>query len=169
VARRHDALVPLSHDHRNALALAFRLQHPAPPGRVTPTTPASTPDSRAAETVGFFREHLIRHFAIEEQLLFPALCAAYPPGTPEHTLIVELVAEHRKLEELCGTIEMASGSDRLPAALTAFADVLERHIRREERGLFAHFPGALARDVVTALQAEIHSRRPPDTSGTCQV
>jgi hemerythrin-like domain-containing protein len=169
MARRHDALIPLSHDHRNALALAFRLQHPAPPGPVTPTTPASTPDSCAAETVGFFREHLVGHFAIEEQLLFPALRAVYPPGTAEHTLIAELVAEHRQLEELRGAIEKAHGSDRLPAALTAFADLLERHIRREERGLFAHFPGALSRDVVTALQAEIHTRRSPDTPSTCKV
>ena len=80
-------------------------------------------------------------------------------GTAEHTLIAELVAEHRQLEELRGTIERARGSDRMPAALTAFADLLERHIRREERGLFAHFPGALSREVVTALHAEIHTRR----------
>jgi hypothetical protein len=166
MARRHDALLPLSHDHREALALAFRLQHPAPPGPVTPTTPASTPDARAAGTVRFFREHLVRHFAIEEQVLFPALRAVNAPGTAEHTLIVELVAEHRKLEDLRRTIEKASGSDRLPAALTAFADLLEHHVRREERGLFAHFPGALSRAVVIALQAEIHSRRSP---GTCEV
>ena len=159
MARRHDALIPLSHDHRAALALAFRLHHPAPPGPVTPTTPASTPESRAAETVEFFRAHLVSHFAIEEQVLFSALRAAYPAGTAEHTLIAELVVEHRILEELRGTIEQAAGSDRLPVALTAFADVLERHIRREERGLFAHLPVEHAPDVVTALQAEIHTRR----------
>jgi len=169
MARRHDALVPLSHDHRKALALTFRLQHPAPPGPVTPTTPASTPDSRADETVGFFREHLVRHFAIEEEVLFPALRAVYAPGTAEHTLIAELVAEHRKLEELYGTIEKARSSDRLPAALEAFADLLKQHIRREERSLFAHFPGVLSRGVVTALQAEIHTRRPPDRPGACEV
>ncbi len=167
MARRHDALIPLSHDHRDALALAFRLQHPAPPGPVTPTTPASTLDSRTAETIVFFREHLDPHFAIEEELLFPALRAVSPAGTAEYTLIAELIVEHRQLEQLRDTIEHASGSDRLPAILTAFADVLERHIRREERGLFAHFPGALSRDVVAALQAAIHARRPPDTPGTC--
>ncbi len=155
MARRHEALVPLSHDHRDALALAFRLQHPAPPGPVTPTTPASTPESRAAETVGFFRAHLVRHFAIEEELLFPALRTVYAPGTAEHALLEQLVGEHRQLEELREAIEKALGSNRLPAALTAFADLLEHHIRREERGLFAHFPGALSRDVIAALQAEI--------------
>ena len=40
--RRHASLVPLSHDHRDALGLAFRLRHPAPPGPVTPMTPAGT-------------------------------------------------------------------------------------------------------------------------------
>ena len=38
-----DAPIPLSHDDRKALALAFRLQHPAPAGSVTPTAPASSP------------------------------------------------------------------------------------------------------------------------------
>ena len=44
--RRHPSLVPLSHDHREALGLALFLHNPAPPGRVTAMTPASTPERR---------------------------------------------------------------------------------------------------------------------------
>ena len=140
MARRHDALIPLSQDHRSALALAFRLHNPAPPGPVTPTTPAGTPASRAAETLAFFRDHLIGHFAIEEELLFPALRNAATPGGGEAGLLDRLVREHRELEALRARIERETDEGALGAALTAFADLLESHVRSEERGLFRAFP-----------------------------
>jgi hypothetical protein len=70
---RHPSLVPLSHDHREALGLAFFLQHPAPPGRPTPMTPESTPASRRARALAFHDERLRPHLAAEEEALFPAL------------------------------------------------------------------------------------------------
>ena len=169
MARRHDALVPLSHDHQQALALAFRLHHPAPPGPVTPTTPESTPVSRRVETLAFFRDHLLRHFVIEEEVLFPALRAAYPPDAEEQVLIESLCADHRVMGELRDAVERASSVDAIEHALTDFADLLERHVRREERGLFARFPGAVKPRVVAELQREIHERRPPDVPGLCRT
>jgi iron-sulfur cluster repair protein YtfE (RIC family) len=162
MARRHDALIPLSQDHRSALALAFRLHNPAPPGPVTPTTPASTPASRAAETLGFFEMHLIRHFEIEEELLFPALRRLGIPPPVEPGLIDRLEGEHHELAALRTRIAEATSEPALCAALTAFADLLERHVRTEERGLFVHFPGGLPQAAVRELQAAIHARRPPD-------
>jgi len=169
MARRHDALIPLSHDHQQALALAFRLHNPAPPGPVTPTTPASTPASQRAETLAFFRDHLQRHFAIEEEVLFPALRSAHAAGTQQHALIDALCAEHRRMSEIRDTIAAAASEAELCRALTELADVLERHVRREERELFVHFPGALTPGAVADLQREIHQRRPPDVPGTCGV
>jgi len=167
--RRHDALVPLSHDHQKALALAFWLHHPAPPGPVTPTTPASTPASRREETLSFFRDHLQPHFAIEEEVLFPALCASYPAGTPERALVNTLLAEHGRMIELCDAIAAASANDDIARALKEFADLLEGHVRREERELFAKFPGPLEPAVIDALHRDIHTRRPPDVPGGCKV
>jgi len=169
MARRHAALVPLSHDHQQALALAFRLHHPAPPGPVTPTTPASTPASRRAETLAFFRDHLVRHFQIEEEVLFPVLRSTYGPGTPEQELIDTLWAEHRRMTEIRDVIAHADSEEVLCGALTDLADLLELHVRREERELFAHFPGRLDAATVANLQRGIHARRPPDVPGTCKV
>ena len=169
MARRHDTLIPLSHDHQQALALAFRLHNPAPPGPVTPTTPASTPASRRAETLAFFRDHLQRHFAIEEEVLFPALRSAHAAGTQQHALIDALCAEHRRMSEIRDTIAHASIEDDLCCALTEFADVLEQHVRREERELFGKFPDSLPPAAVAALHREIHERRPPDVPGACKV
>jgi iron-sulfur cluster repair protein YtfE (RIC family) len=167
--RRHDALVPLSHDHQKALALAFRLHNPAPPGPITPTTPASTPASRRAETLAFFRDHLLRHFAIEEEVLFPVLRSSYAAGTEESSLIEALCAEHRRMSEIRDRIAHASIEDDLCCALTEFADLLEQHVRREERELFVKFPDSVAPAAVAALHREIHERRPPDVAGACKV
>src|SRR5215470_3324844 len=97
--RRHPSLIPLSHQHREALGLAFRLHHPAPPGPVTPMTPAGTPQSRAADTLAFFEQHLVAHFRAEEEALFPYLRARFAEARRD-ALIEQLVEDHRRLETL---------------------------------------------------------------------
>jgi iron-sulfur cluster repair protein YtfE (RIC family) len=133
---RHPSLVPLSHDHREALGLVFFLQHPAPPGRPTPMTPASTPESRRARALAFHDERLRPHLRAEEEALFPAL-------RTRQALIATLIEEHRALERLRGAVAAAVGDDAVHAALVAFAELLEAHVRREERELFVFFPEGL--------------------------
>ena len=157
--RRHSALIPLSHEHRDALGLAFRLHNPSPPGPVTAMTPASTPQSRAAETLGFFESSLRRHFRIEEDLLFPFLETHLPAASPGRALLADLVADHARLTALCDTVATASDEAGLCAALTAFADLLESHVRREERQLFDEFPGEATRNQVDAVAAAIRLTR----------
>ena len=118
-------------------------------------SPASTPQSRAAETLGFFDESLRRHFRIEEELVFPFLDTHLPAGAPERGLLPELVADHARLTELRDAVAAATDEDALGSALTAFADLLEAHVRREERQLFDLFPGEAARDQVDAVAASI--------------
>lgn len=141
MARRHPSLIPLSHDHREALGLAFRLHNPAPPGRVTAMTPASTAASRAAETIEFFARHLEPHFRAEEEALFPFLLARADLDAASRSLVERLTAEHGQLAALRDAIEAAAGgAGDLETALVAFADLLESHVRAEERELFARFP-----------------------------
>jgi Hemerythrin HHE cation binding domain len=149
--RRHPSLIPLSHQHRDALALAFRLHHPAPPGPVTAMTPASTPQSRAADALAFFARDLVAHFRAEEDVLFPFLRTRHVQ--PE--LLDVLVAEHRGLEALRDGVAGAADDAALAPALTAFADLLEAHVRREERELFEHFPAGITPADADALAAGI--------------
>ncbi|MFN8542935.1 MAG: hemerythrin domain-containing protein [Candidatus Binatia bacterium] len=129
--RRHPTLIPLSHDHQNALALAFRLHHPSP---------SSTPDRRTHEVLDHFTTKLVAHFRAEEEVLFPALAARVAAGSAVALLLEALVAEHRELERLRDAIGTAGGDDAARAPLlTAFADLLERHVRIEERQLFVQF------------------------------
>jgi hemerythrin superfamily protein len=149
--RRHPSLIPLSHQHRDALALAFRLHHPAPPGPVTAMTPASTPQSRAADALAFFERDLVAHFRAEEDVLFPFLRARQ-----DRTALLDvLVAEHRELEALRDRLAGAADDAALAPVLTGFADLLEAHVRREERELFEHFPEGIAPADADALAAGI--------------
>jgi hemerythrin-like domain-containing protein len=156
--RRHQSLIPLSHQHRDALMVAFRLHHPAPPGPVTAMTPASTPQSRAADALAFFRDHLVGHFRAEEDALFPVLRARLTADPPRIALLDRLVAEHRRLEALRDGVA-AAGEDEasLAPTLAAFADLLEAHVRCEERELFEVVPDVLAAGDGEALDAAIRT------------
>src|SRR5712691_13441423 len=137
---RHPILVPLSHDQREALGLTFFLHHPAPPGRVTAMTPTSTPERRPARLLAFYDTYLVSHFRAEEEALFPAL-------RTRRALVASLCDDHRRFAELRDAVAAARGDDAIHAALTAFADLLEAHVRREERELFTFFPEGIGRSV----------------------
>ena len=117
-------------------------------------TPASTPRSRADETIAFFTDHLAAHFRAEEEALFRflrPLLARQPEGL---ALIDALVADHRELEARRDAVAAAEG-EALAPALVAFADLLEAHVRREERELFEHFPDGVPAEDAHALGAAI--------------
>lgn len=156
--RRHSSIIPLSHDHREALGLAFRLHNPAPPGRVTAMTPESTPESRARETIDFFDRHLRPHFRAEEDHLFPFLTEALGEARAARGLIARLQEEHRLFATLRDRLEaiVAEGGD--PAStLTEFADRMEAHVRAEERELFANFPEGVSEARAARLAESIRT------------
>lgn len=154
--RRHPSLIPLSRDHHDALAVAFRLRHPSPPGPATAVTPPSTPASRARDTLDFFAAHLDGHFRAEEEVLFPAIGASPAADDACRTLVAELIADHRTMEAQRDAIvrAVAAGAG-LEEALDAFAGTLERHVRREERELFAAFEALVPEPAASALGAPI--------------
>lgn len=127
---------------------------------MTPMTPASTPASRAAETATFWERHLVGHFAVEEDLLFPFLRAHAAEVAP---LCDALVDEHRRLaaDKDAVAAAVAAGGPALDAALLAFGERLEGHVRREERDLFEHFPDTVAPETAQQLADAIRAALPP--------
>ena len=87
--------------------------------------------AKSAQAAEFFASNLTGHFKAEEDVLFPAM-RDFAGASP---LLSELLSEHRELERLA---EQLDGSDvaALKDALGKFADLLEAHIRKEERELF---------------------------------
>lgn len=119
--KRHPALVHLSHDHQHALVQARRLRG---------ATDGPDPVSASAAFATFFAEVTVPHFREEEEELFP-LASSSEEARP---LIVQALLEHQQLHALARQLERSQ--EGLPATMVEMADVLEQHVRLEERELF---------------------------------
>ncbi len=124
--KRHKALVNLSRDHYHGLLLALVLRKDTPVNRKLPSTLAEKVSYAKAK----YREDLLEHFRIEEEVLFPFVKGRSPEAD---SLIEELTGEHRKLETLIGSFDDPSD---LESRLDQAGHLLEKHIRKEERSLF---------------------------------
>ena len=128
---RHASLIPLSHDHHHGLVLALRCRKQAL-GQVKPMGIQGLKE-RAREFEQFFSRNLRPHFQAEEEILFPFMRSRIPESVP---LIEDLLQDHAVLREGLARLDRAVGLGRL---LFDMGDLLERHIRREERELFPLF------------------------------
>ncbi|HEY3302095.1 MAG TPA: hemerythrin domain-containing protein [Candidatus Binatia bacterium] len=144
---RHPSLIPLSHDHHHGLALALRCRKQAL-GRLKPLGIQGLKE-RAQELKEFFRASLTPHFAAEEVALFPFMRSSIPESEP---LISELLGEH---EQLRGWVGLLDDEKHLAKTLFEAADLLERHIRREERELFPLFEAHAAPAGAESIGREI--------------
>lgn len=119
---RDKNLIPLSHQHQRALALCVRIDRASPIADVDL-------EAWQAELTQHFRNEIEIHFAAEELILFPA-ARRFEELSP---LADELIADHTRLRD-----RFAAAENRTldAAGLTAFAELLSAHIRKEERLLF---------------------------------
>jgi iron-sulfur cluster repair protein YtfE (RIC family) len=139
---RHPSLVALSHDHHHGLALALRCRKQAL-GRLKPIGAAGLRE-RAQEFVDFYRADLIKHFRAEETVLFPLMRET---AAANATLLDELITQHQEITNAIAPLEAGLGLSKL---LFDIGDLLERHIRKEERELFPLFESQ-----IEATNAEI--------------
>ena len=107
--------------------------------------------AKAVQAAAFFTRDLTAHFEAEEQVLFPAMKSF----TGAKELLTELVSEHRELRRIASRL-VGSKVAGLKAALGQFADLLESHIRKEERQLFPLYEEQVSRDVDTEVERAIH-------------
>lgn len=149
MAKRHPSLVTLSHDHHHGLALALRLRQ----GDSALLTDGWVHDrhEQARRVADFYQTELRRHFLAEEQVLFPAM-RRYVPAASE--LIDRLVLQHRQLEEIIDGVTGPSVRD-LSSLLVRLGEVLEQHIRSEERELFPMYEDNIPGNAARHIQAEL--------------
>lgn len=125
--KRSRALRPLSSEHHQALLVAFQLKKGLAGHAESAGAPKDLPGLLALARR--FEERVFRpHAKAEEELLGPLLLADD---------LRRLASEHAELTRL---LQAAKGSPpaQQRALLTGFAELLERHIRWEERDLFAY-------------------------------
>ena len=138
--KRHPALVPLSHDHHKALVEARRLRRAA-------AGPA--PAAAAEAFVRFFADVTVRHFREEEELLFPSAVDC----EEARELLVQALLEHQRLHALATQLrQQLAGGDSLAAIMQQLGELLEAHVRLEERRLFPVIEQRLQEAGLTKLE-----------------
>jgi hemerythrin-like domain-containing protein len=145
--KRSRALRPLSSDHHQALLVAFQLKqglagHPESAGAPKDLAGLMALARRFEE--GVFRPHA----RAEEDLLSRYL-------TSNDTR--RLKSEHAELTRLVETARGARDGDAR-VHLAGFADLLERHVRWEERELFAFAESNVDEAALAVIGGEIEKR-----------
>ncbi len=145
--KRSRELRPLSSEHHQALLVAFQMRkslegHPEAAG-----APRDLP-GLVSLARRFDRQVFTPHAAAEEALLGEHI------STPDRA---RLAAEHLELKGLVERARIgAPGEQRV--ALASFADLLERHVRWEERELFPYAESHLDAAALAAIGGELERR-----------
>jgi len=127
MARRHDALVPLTHDHHHTLAQARRLLD------VAKMTDETQRRNLANDFVNFYFGRAIRHFHEEEELFF-APVVDHPQA---RELVARAVSDHLRLHALVRAVKrQLSSGDADGEVLERISKILTDHVRFEEQELF---------------------------------
>jgi len=134
---RNKSLIPLSHQHQQALALCVRIERARP-------IPSSDLEAWQAEISQHFAQEIKIHFSAEESVLFPA-ARRFPSLVP---LVKELVEDHVSLRESFSQAEMRR---MLADNMVEFANALSAHIRKEERRLFEQLQQLMNAEELAAL------------------
>lgn len=118
--KRHEAIISFSKDHHFGLLLVWKIRQGL--------KKAIDAERISRYVLFFFKEDLDKHFTEEEQLLFSGLAV-------DDRLRKVAEADHRAIRQLIGLI---TENKHNPDLLNQLADLLEKHIRFEERELFNH-------------------------------
>lgn len=152
--QRDANLVPLSRQHFRALVLCMRIHRRRAEREVL-----------QREMLALYADDARSHFQAEERFLFPA-ARRLPEAAP---LVRELRAEHTRLRHV---FTAARRRPLQSAELTRFADLLEAHIRKEERRLFEQCQKQMSEKELSALGARMQAyfhQHEAASGGSCRL
>lgn len=119
---RDNSLIPLSRQHQHVLALCVRIDRASP-------IPDADLAAWQAEITHLVQAEITIHFAAEEAFIFPAARKVQDLIT----LVEDLLSDHAALRESFAKVRVGETS---AADLSAIAQRMSAHIRKEERQLF---------------------------------
>lgn len=148
--KRHKSLYFLSHDHQHGLALSLKLKYSK-----QPLSSSLKEEVRILrnELIDKFENDLSKHFNQEETYLAPLF--------PDNELIVRMLDDHKKLEEFYNKIYTKTEKwsfRQFREKLNLFGDLLEKHIRFEERELFPMIEQNLTEEELTRLGENLNKK-----------
>ncbi len=145
--KRSRQLKPLSSDHHQALLVAFQLKKGIAGHTETAGAPKDLPGLLGLARR--FEDGVLRaHARAEEELLGAHL---------SEKDMRRLAAEHAELRRLLDGARTARPLE-MRAALLAFADLLERHVRWEERELFGGCEARMGDEALAVVGHELEKR-----------
>ena len=126
--KRDPSIVEFSKDHHFALLLCWKIRE-----GIRKTI---EPTRISQYVVHFFDNDLSNHFSEEENLLFSQLSEKDP-------LRVQAEDDHAQIRKLVENIRKNKDDETL---LVSFADLLDKHIRFEEREFFQYLENTLTKE-----------------------
>ena len=148
MSRRHDSLIPLSHQHQHALALAVIIKR-----RFGNEKGEDAWREEMTEKIRkLYSAEILGHFEVEEAILFPEM-ERYLGALK---LIAELRYEHQSLRELIKQLQPGVAAPL--EILDTFSTSIELHIRKEERQLFMEFEKRMPAEEANKVGMEIDAR-----------
>jgi len=139
---RHPSLITLTHDHHHGLAHARSLKAAA----------GADPDARlelGRAFKEFFHAETVVHFAEEEEQVFPMVLGH---SGEAKDVVVQLLDEHGQMRGLVAQLDIEIEQGRVDGeTIRRIGELLESHIRTEERTLFPLMEASVPEDELRSL------------------
>jgi len=134
--KRSKELAPLSREHHDGLLFAWKIKQGLANG-----TPIET---LCNYTRWFWTNHIKPHFKDEEKVLVKFLPADNP-------LVLQMFKEHAQIRDLIISLDKEPDSN----SLQLLAEVINNHIRFEERELFVYAEKTLTQEQLDEIYIEL--------------
>ena len=145
--KRNAAIVEFSKDHHFALLLVWKIKEGL--------NKSIEPSRISKYVIHFFDTDLIHHFKEEENFLFSKL-------SKEDKLRIQAETDHDNIYRMIAALRKKTDDKDL---LKQFADILEKHIRFEERELFNYLQENISENVLSEIASSLKSiEHEPDTA-----
>ena len=154
--KRAPELRDLSDHHHRGLVQARRLR------RAATGDEANMPEETAEAFLEFWQEGTTTHFREEEEVLLPVL-ASYREDLLGREPVVEMLLQHARIRGLVmGLSDEVNGGSVRSETLGSIGELLETHIRLEEREVFPTIEEALPEEELREV-----ADRPPVSVEQC--
>jgi iron-sulfur cluster repair protein YtfE (RIC family) len=136
--KRHESLIPLTHDHHHALAQARQL-------KLAANADGAERLERSEEFLRFYDTDTLTHFHQEEETVFP-LAIDDAEAMP---LLERAMMEHLRIHAAVSLLRHETeGAGSAAGTMMKLAELLEDHIRFEEKELFPLLERCVPRQLV---------------------
>jgi hemerythrin-like domain-containing protein len=137
---RNEALRQLSRDHHRALEVALKLRRAGD---------AEVAGARA-HFLRFWREHGALHFRVEEDVLLPGVVPEVDPTDPA---VSRVLTDHVEIRSRADALDSRDAPG--VSELNELGELLNEHVRHEERVLFPMIEERLSAERLEALAQRI--------------